>query len=177
MIKELRELQKIIIVEGLDMTGKTTLVKELSDLTGLLPFKEIREERWHDHVIDLLYSEETKIQMLEQLCYSMISDRGYPSEWVYSKAFNRRTIESRIFELDERYAKLGAKIIILDKNPEKFQKDKTKLIDFEKYTEIRDLYHQFHTITHCKSIILDTSDENITNQLTKILKFLYTKNV
>ncbi len=164
--------QRIIIVEGVDMVGKTSVIKALSELLAIRSYKEDREEKWYDHNIDLLYSEEARIQLLEKMGFDIILDRSYPSEYAYAHAYNRKTIDDRIDELDSRYATLGAKIIYLFRTPESFKRDKTGLIDFDKYSKIHNEYLNFLDMTRCNFIMIDTTDENISLQLKQILGFL-----
>lgn len=164
--------QEIIILEGLDMVGKTTIAQKLSEDIHVPLFKEIRNERWYDHVIDLLYAEESRIQMLEQVGFNIIFDRSFPSEYSYAHAHGRKTIDERIWELDERYAKLGTKIIYLYKPIISLEKDKTNLINRDDYKKVADWYEDFFKKTKCDTMFLDTSDHNLDNQITKIKKFI-----
>lgn len=164
--------QQIIIFEGLDMSGKTTILNALSGVLNIPAYKEIRQEKWYDHVIDLLYAEEARLQLIEQIGFSIIFDRSYPSEFVYAHSYGRQTIDDKIWEFDERYAKLGAKIIICSKDSSKFQDDKTALIDRDKYTTIASNYYVFSRMTKCKVLQLDTSSENLEWEINKILEFI-----
>ena len=164
--------QKIIIVEGIDMVGKTTIINALSKKLHIPSYKEIREEKWYDHNIDLLYAEEARIQMLEQLGFSVIFDRSYPSEFAYANAYGRRTIPDKIFELDNRYATLGTKVIYLHKELESFQKDKTDLIDFDKYTKIHAEFFTFLQFTKCQYYSMDTTDEKLDKQIAELIEFI-----
>ena len=164
--------QTILIVEGVDMVGKTTILSELSKQINIPVYKEVREERWYDHYIDLKYAEESRIQMLEQLGFSVIFDRSYISEFAYAHAYNRLTNDEIIGNLDKRYAKLGAKIIYLYKQNHCVE-DKTHLIECEKYKTVEEnyeIYLQFHT--DCEYIALDTTDENLDNQIKMIRTFI-----
>ena len=165
-------MQQIIIFEGHDMVGKTTILTELSKRLNIPAYKEIRNERWYDHMIDLLYAEEARCQMLEQLGFSVIFDRSYPSEWVYSQVYNRPTLFDKLTTLDKRYAMMGAKIIILYKTHDKFLDDDQKLIEKEKYTDIKDMYTEFAKQSQCQCLLIDTSDQDLEKQLALITRFL-----
>lgn len=164
--------QRIIIVEGIDMVGKTSIVNSLSNKLNINSYKEVREEKWYDHRIDLMYAEEARIQMLEQIGFDIIFDRSYPSEYAYAHAYNRETIDDKIYELDSRYALLGTRIIYLFKTPESFQHDKTGLIDFDKYSKIHAEYEKFLHNTKCANISIDTTDQNLSKQIETIINFL-----
>jgi thymidylate kinase len=165
-------MQQIIIFEGHDMVGKTTILKALSEKISIPVFKETRQERWYDHVIDLLYAEEARCQMLEQVGCSIIFDRSYPSEWVYSQVYNRPTLPEKLAMFDKRYAKMGAKIIILYKNPDEFLDDDQALIEKEKYIKIKEKYEDFAKQSECQCLLLDTSDQNLEKQISLITRFL-----
>lgn len=164
--------QIIAFIEGVDMVGKTTITKALSEKLGILSYREERQDRWHDHAIDLLYSGEARFQMVKQLKLNVIFDREYPSEYAYSQAYGRETFVEKIFDYDKRYAELGSKIIYLYKRKGYQQKDETNLIELEKYDDIKKAYKDFLSKTKCEHLLLDTSDENLEEQLNTICKFL-----
>lgn len=126
-------MQKIIIIEGIDMVGKTSVIDALSKSTEIPSFKQKYNDKWIDHTIDLLYGEEARLQMLEQIGFSVILDRAYPSEYAYAKAYERPVIENKIWDFDKRYNKLNALIVYLFKDRDKWQEDKTGLINFNMY--------------------------------------------
>lgn len=161
--------QQIFIFEGIDMVGKTTIAKQFANVIGVPYYCEYHRDKWYDHTIDILYAEEARIQMLEQIGFSVVLDRSYPSEYAYAKAYRRPLFEHRIYELDHRYSLLGAKIIYCYKPKEKWQEDKTKLIDFMKYEFIDFYYKEIIRQSKCHSLFLDTSDENTFDQIETIL--------
>jgi thymidylate kinase len=160
--------QQIIILEGIDMVGKTTICQAFSKATEIPSFKQIYKDKWFDHTVDLLYGEEARIQMLEQLHFSAIFDRSYPSEYAYGKAYERQILEEKIWDIDKRYARLGAFIIYLYKPERLWQKDKTNLIETGMYGRIDKYFKEFLDKTHCPFMYLDTSDQDIDRQVLEI---------
>ena len=164
--------QTIIIMEGHDMAGKTTIAAALSKKLDLPIVKIKRHEKWFDPMIDLLYAGETHCQVAEQTGFSLIYDRLYPSEYAYSRTYGRPTSHEKIMALDERYAKMGALIVVCYKDSKAYQKDDKDIIDMSKYDAITKWYNEFKKITKCKYLMLDTTDENLEDQLNKIDKAL-----
>ena len=99
---------------------------------------------------------------------SVIYDRLYPSEYAYSRAYNRATSHDKIMSMDERYAKMGALIVVCYKDPKAYQKDDKEIIDVSKYETLTAWYKEFKKITKCKYLMLDTTDENLEAQLATI---------
>ena len=79
--------QKIIIIEGHDKSGKTSLIEKLSNELQIPSYKRVNTKGSYDFLIDLHYSVDTLTLFLEQSGHSVIFDRLYPSEYVYSKLF------------------------------------------------------------------------------------------
>ena len=150
------------------MAGKTHIGAALSKKLNLPIVKINRSEKWFDPLIDLLYAGETHTQIAEQTGMSVIYDRLYPSEYAYSRAYNRATSHDKIMSMDERYAKMGALIVVCYKDPKAYQKDDKEIIDVSKYETLTAWYKEFKKITKCKYLMLDTTDENLEAQLATI---------
>lgn len=99
----------LIIVEGVDRVGKTTVIRELSQqifapvykpvgtpLRGLSVQESQAEDRGAWGVATLLPHD-----------VDMIFDRAFPSEWVYGRTFDRSFDERQVWELDEQVSKLN----------------------------------------------------------------------
>src|SRR3990167_9124961 len=151
--------QKIIIFDGCDRTGKTTISKALSEKLNIPLFKRIDINKNYDYLIDIIYCGEFYTQLLEQTKYSIIFDRLYPSELVYSHVLNRLSSFEKIIDIDSRFAKMGAKIIITYKDKDKFIKD--KIIPKELFLEINNKFIKFSKMSACNILLLNTSDENL----------------
>lgn len=164
--------QQLIIFEGHDMVGKTTIAKALAKQLKLPVLKVVKSNKWHDTLIDLLYGVEIHVQTAEQTGLSVIYDRLFPSEYAYAKAYSRPTVEEKIFEYDRRMAALGAKIIVCYKTPESWQEDDQGMIETEKYQKLFEAYNEYYQKSSCDFLFLDTSDENLEDQLNQIKAFI-----
>ncbi len=154
------------------MVGKTTIGNELSELLNIPSFKCAKENKWHDQLIDLIYAGETLTQFLEQTNTSVIFDRLFPSEFAYAKAYNRPTSYEKIMNIDSRYAKMGAKIIIFYKNSDCYEDDDTGLIKTEMYEKVHNAFVEFSNLSECDVLLLNTSDKKLGTQLEKIINFI-----
>jgi deoxyadenosine/deoxycytidine kinase len=165
--------QLCLVFDSCDMTGKTTIATRLAEILGISVFKFTRE---HDRYIDfmnmLTYTAETQIQMLEQTKLSVIFDRFVPSEYAYSKAFKRFTCEPKIWDIDERLAKLGGIIIYCYKTPKNYEKDDLDLIQVKDYPTVEKFYEEYFQKTKCRVLKLCTDDYDTEAQVKRIIKKL-----
>lgn len=159
-------------MEGHDMAGKTHIADALSNKLEIPIVKIKRHEKWFDPMIDLLYAGETHCQVAEQTGYGFIYDRLFPSEYAYSRAYGRATSHEKIISLDERYAKMGAVVVVCYKDPKSYQEDDKGIIDVTKYSQLTEWYKEFKKLSKCNVIMLDTTDENLTAQVDTIIKEL-----
>lgn len=164
-------------MEGYDMCGKTEISKALSEKLNVPIIKVKRNEKWFDPLIDLLYGGETMVQMLEQIGVSAVFDRCYPSEYAYSKVYNRPTSIEKLLSIDERFAKMNGVIVICYKDTDAQKEDDNvldgkPLIDKSKYDMIFEKYLEFTRLTKCRVLMLNTTNENLDEQITKIINFI-----
>lgn len=104
---------------------------------------------------------------------SIIFDRSWPCEWVYSKLFDRETSIATIEFLETIYASLDARIIFCVRSSyEGIQDDIDDRVTSEKLQQIHDLYVEFSKWTQCKFHWLNVDDENLDREVTEIQKFL-----
>ena len=170
--------QQIIIFEGPDGCGKTNIARALSDNLNVPYFKNESEWEFFENdpsyfVNALTYGDPYFLSYLEQTGASVISDRWYPSEWVYSRVFERPTNHAALKTIDERAAKLGSKIII------PFRTDYSSVVDqFESIITtqtlktIHDMYHEFAQWTNCPTYFLNVDDEDLKREISEITSFL-----
>lgn len=161
--------QTLIILEGHDMVGKTTIGQALSKKLNVPIVKVERNHKWVDPLVELMYGVEVHCQTAEQTGYSFIYDRLYPSEYAYSRVLGRVTAHEQILKIDERYAKLGALIVVFTKQPAAFQEDDKAIIDTAHYSALTEWYKEFGKLTKCKFLMIDTTDENLDAQLDAII--------
>jgi hypothetical protein len=171
--------QKIIIFCGADMTGKTEISKALSKKLDIPYFKASTEKNNFKKspeffINEMRYADPRMIDIIKQTGLSLIMDRGFPCEWVYSHAFNRETDNTATFKSDKEFSKLGAKIIICYRNyyDGLIDPDRPDLLIPSKLLEINDLYFKFTKISSCETYCLNVEDENIERELNEILSFI-----
>lgn len=170
----MQQNQTIVIFEGHDQSGKTTIANELSARLAIPIFKIERTNTWWDPFINLRYATEAVTQFIEQTGVSVILDRWMGSDYMYDKLFDRHSDINKILNIDKRLAKLNAVIIICYKQPEYYTKDEKdgQLFKQEEYTKMTKLYEQYAEISNCRIFMIDTSDENLENQLKNIIAFI-----
>jgi hypothetical protein len=148
--------QNIIICEGCDRIGKTSLIKELSKYINVHSYKAKNEQldfvSSQDKFLQHLYWSDTRqLDLLEQIGFSIIFDRAHPSEWVYSRFYNRKTDDEQLFKNDARYAALGTNIVFCYRNSyEGLQDDLDPNLTSNNLQKIHDLYEEFFKLTKCK---------------------------
>lgn len=168
--------QKVLIIEGPDRCGKTTIGCELKKHLNIPYFKNSDEHKYF--LSDpsyfknaVKYVDTYFASYLKQSNASVILDRSYPSEWVYSRVFNRSTYDDVLNELDESHSKLGTKIIITYKNNYDDTNDQYQSIN-ENILKIHNQYIEFSKWTKCDHLLLNVDDKNCEIQINKIKAFL-----
>lgn len=167
--------QKIIILEGHDRSGKSHIAKALSKELAIPIYKAHRDKHWWDPIINIHYFTEAVTQFIEQTGISVILDRWMPSDYMYSTLFKRDISFNKIFELDARFAKMNALLVICFKNEDKYIVDTEdfEFVNPKMYTQMTELYTEYCKQSKIKNILfLNTSDENINSQIKTILNAL-----
>jgi len=172
--------QQIITFIGSDMTGKTHIAAELSKRLSIPTFKASNE---HENflkssdkfVMATRYSDTRMLDFLKQTGHSVIFDRGYPCEIVYSQYFNRQADHQVLRYLDASYAALGAVHvfcrrssytgIVDDIDPNRLDSVALSIID-HKYWEFAKFY------TRCKVITVVVDDQNLDREVNEIISQL-----
>ena len=164
---------------GPDMTGKSNIAAELSEQIGVPVFKNTGEWKTQldspDYFLNLLrFGGPFLMDFMRQTKASVILDRFYACELVYSQAFNRETDMTAVSWMDTNFAEAGGKFIIClrkdysglvdDQYPDQLPTSMLERLDF--------LYRAFYDTTACECLILETDDMNLNNQLEKIKIFL-----
>jgi hypothetical protein len=148
--------QNILCICGSDKIGKSFLIKELSKYINIPSYKAKNEQldfvSSQDKFLQHLYWSDTRqLDLLEQLGFSIIMDRGWPCEWVYSRLYRRKTDDDQLFKNDTRYATLGTNIIFCYRNSyEGLQDDLDPNLTSKNLQKIHDLYEEFFKLTKCK---------------------------
>ena len=167
---------------GPDMTGKSNIAAELSKQSGIPVFKNSGE--WQtkldspEYFLNLLrYGGPFLMDFMKQTSASVILDRFYPCELVYSEAFNRKTDMTAISWMDKNFAAAGGKFIVcLRKNYEGLVDDQyPEDLPTDMLYKLDKLYRTFVDTTDCDCFVLETDDKDLNKQIEKIKMFLEIK--
>lgn len=166
--------QKVIIFEGLDKSGKSTIAQELSKILNIPYFKfNVWSYFKKDQFKNATYFDQPYLlEFLKQTGTSVIVDRAYPSEVVYAPVFKREHDKEFLNKLDEEHAKLGTIIVICIK---KDVSEQDEVIPKEKYDEIIKGYLEFSINSKCKTILLDTSSLDLQSQIMFLINHINKK--
>lgn len=166
--------QTIIILEGADLVGKTNIGIALSNRLRVPYFKNYLEASSFNEVDyffnTLKYAQPIVLQLLEQTRQSIIFDRLYPSEFVYSQVYNRKTDFDLLASLDKRYSKLGARIFLFERTDYGNLKD--DIIESDKLELIKEKYREFARFTKCKVNFINVDDENLEREVNEVFACL-----
>lgn len=167
--------QTVIILDGTERTGKTNIAKGLSERLGIPIFKAQVQKKFFmgdrsQFLPFLRFGETTLADFLEQTGTSVILDRNWPSEIVYSEYFNRPTDPDVVAQLDETYARMGALIVVCTRlnGYAGFVDEDDLTIKEKQIAEIDALYKKRIPNVKTRHIFLDTSDENLERELRDI---------
>ena len=174
---------KIIVIDSVDMTGKTEIAHALAKASGYTYFKNDAERKefgtGSNYFVNVLrYGLTYFLSFLRQSKQGVIFDRCYPSEYVYAKAFNRETDWEVLRECDKEFARLGAVIIIPYRTSYEGIVDDShpELIDSKRLAELERFYHDFATWTTVPVFWLNVDDENLEREIRDITGFLAKQN-
>lgn len=170
--------QRVIMFTGVDMCGKTNIAKELSRLTGI-PYFKPSEERFtflknpDKFIMDTRYADPRMADFLFQTGHSVIFDRGYPCEWVYSKFFGRPADEETLRRIDEVHAEMGTKLIITYRSSyDNIVDDLDSSLAGDRLVKLDKLYKDFSKWTKCQHLFLNVDSEDLGKEISEINKFL-----
>ena len=171
--------QQILIFAGPDMCAKTSLSKELSARTGIPYFKASSEhqnflktpERF---ILNTQYADTRMLDFLTQTKHSVILDRSYVCEYVYSSMFKRTRDTETLMSIDRGFARLGAKIIFLKRKSYAGIVDNLNpKINEPVLKEIEFLYQEFlESHTACEWYTICVDDYDLSRQMRDIETFI-----
>jgi hypothetical protein len=179
--------QRIIIFDGPDMTGKTAIARELSHRAGIPYFKASSEHATFlgdcggsrqsgdipEFLNQLWYADPRTFDLLKQTGQSIIFDRAYPSEYVYSALFHRQTDMQAIQNLDQLYRSLGANLVLCVRASYAGIRDDLKPdMGPEVLRRQHDLYMDFLRATRLDSVLLHTDDEDLEREIHEVREAL-----
>lgn len=165
--------QELIIFDSPDGTGKTHIAQELSRVLGIPYFRmDTQHDNWRKGKFKTaLEFDQTYISsFLEQTGHSAIFDRAYPSEFVYSAVYGRETNIDVLRQVDERFARMGAVIVIpLRWNYADSRED--EVVARSELPKIHEWYLNFMRWTRCRTVSLyvDELDNNLEREMDYLL--------
>lgn len=176
----------IIIIDGVDMCGKTEIAKKLSSKLESMGFfspyfKNNKEREFFGTSGAAEYFKNTLrygmgyfTNYLEQSGAGIVLDRCYPSEFVYSRLFSRETDHEALTLCDMKFSELNAKIILTYRTSYEGRSDDThpELISSEIMEKLDSLYRQFASQSRCLVKMLNVDDENLEREVSECLEFV-----
>lgn len=171
--------QKIIILVGTEGVGKTNIAAALNKRLNIPIFKAQVQKKFFmgdrsQFLPFLRFGETTLADFLEQTKTSVILDRNWPCEVVYSDYYKRNTDLEVIQQLDEIYAKMNALIVVctrLQGYAGRVDEDDPTVKE-EQITAIDELYKKHVPQFKTRHVLLDTSDEDLEREINEILQCL-----
>jgi len=165
--------QKIVIFDSPDGTGKTNIAVALAAKLGIPYFKMNTEhENWRKGKFKeaLEFDQTYLLQFLKQTRYSVVIDRAYLAEWVYSYVFHRETNLDLIRKIDDEYARLGACIVIPVREDYSNSRH-DDLVGKEMLPKLHEKYMEFRDFTKCSTVTLyvDSYKENLNDELNVLM--------
>jgi len=168
----------LVAFDSPDMTGKTQIAQELSRQIGVPYFKNTGE--WTTDLKDpsyfknlLVYGGTFLIDFICQTRPNAIFDRYYPSEWVYSRYFNRETDNEILRKIDEKFAAAGGKIVLCRrKSYNGISDDLHSYVDSNALARLDSLYEEFTQWTKCETLTVWVDDENLERETLEIREWL-----
>lgn len=168
----------LIVLEGPDQCAKTEIGTELANRLKIGYFKNTSEWtadlRSPDYFKNLLeYGATFLTDFLSQSKCSVVLDRFYPSELVYSRIFNRETNTSALEYCDKKFAESGGVIVLCRrKSYNGITDDLHSFIDSTALEKLDKEYDRFKSWTKCKVIEIFVDDHNLDRQCSEIIKKL-----
>lgn len=170
--------QVIVQLVGPDMTGKTQIAKELAHRLGVPYFKASSERETYltgpdMFVNQLRYADPRMVDFLRQTGHSVVFDRGYPCEFVYSDVMNRETDMAALRHVDRAYAELGTRIVVCTRrNYDGIVDDIDSSITSGVLQLLEKRYRLFSEWTSCECLFIYVDDEDLDREVSEITEWL-----
>lgn len=185
LIEMMNQKSQIIIFEGPDSSGKSTIARALSDNLGFPLigshgssfFNGSSTQQNFAH--QLMYGETARYEAIEKLSELMplglIIDRSFVTEYIYSEIYGRISHPAICYELDKKYARSFNTLVVVcvkDSYESLAQTQHPSIV--EKHSQL-DLAYRFWAVDadwEMNRLLLNTTDQDLDGQLTKIFRAL-----
>lgn len=159
----------MIIIEGLDGTGKTTLANDLLNKNYILINNNLTSESHYDKYVNIIKTSDI----------NSVSDRSFISEMVYGKVLSGTTklSEEEFINLVKLYSEYETKIIylyaskkiLLERRKDDFKDSK---VIFHLYQELMDEFERRlnYISAYIDVFSINTGEKNCKQALAKIIK-------
>ena len=165
--------QRVILCEGTDRSGKSTIGKLISEKLNISYFKYTRDKEalsGSDMTSAMLkYTDPYFCDFLKQTKASVVIDRHYPSEWTYSQILGRKTDEDGIRRTDELFSQIPATILILKRKSYVGVSDDDPRLDSSTLEKISQKYDEFAKWSKCRVLTFEFDEWNPEKMVTEIL--------
>lgn len=144
----------IVVVEGLERTGKTTLCKEF-EKRGFVYFKDFNRINYHD-VTSLEGRLDTTLTFLQNLSengVNVVVDRLHLSEYSYANVFRKQEGEARNVDyIDNAISKLNSVLILCKSdNDEEYKKRMLLMYTPKQVEELSNRFEYYFNKTEIKN--------------------------
>lgn len=170
----------LIIVEGSEGTGKSTLCKNLSiNINAPVVKMKVDKKIFKNNIEDVSKVFNTTLLQLKPIFINnhVILDRGFLSSLIYSDIYKRKYNLKYIYKiLKELKDVLKIIILVADNNVLKKRRLKDKYVDSSLYEKINNTYIKYakmlKTNYHLDILLIDTSKKKKQETLNTCLYFL-----
>jgi thymidylate kinase len=159
----------IVIVEGADGSGKTTLCKALhaaldvpiykptrTPMDGTLTVRESQAADWAAiHMAQVL---------IDSTGTDLILDRSFPSEWVYGQVYGRTIDDMQVQNLDSIVADRGFGVLLRYDDPEvAFSRADAHIATMTRMLQLMRAYDEYVDRSSMSWLVLDATESITTN--------------
>lgn len=165
----------VVIVEGFDKAGKSTLCEGLSRELDLKVYRVTRPSKFFDdsEFKPFLYGELTGVVNLLEIfsIQQVVFDRFHLTEFAYSLAFSSELDTSFLRKIDERLSKLNSFLILLESS-RPLDLGESEILG-EKQDEIKFLFRKLFLNSRIRrKLFLQTDEISPESTLERVISFL-----
>ena len=166
----------VTIVEGPDKSAKSTVGNLLAEKLNIPYFKYSRDKEalsGSEMTSQMLkYADPYFCDFLKQTKMSVVIDRHYVSEWVYSEVLGRETDEAGIRRTDELFSQIPATILIFKRKSYLGVSDDDPRLDSSTLERISQKYDEFSRWSKCRVLTFEFDEFNPEQMAKTVLKRL-----